>query len=206
MKTSYLTNVIDRYHRGWLTFAAGGNQVSIPYLTRVKRIKSTDNFELVEILEGKFANQKVEIPFLQKTGNDAYSYFTDAEIGFKRLDITINRKKGILTLGKNHYVVELSKECENGIYLIGFPIKKRILNKSYSDEERGGSRFYDSWFPLVRKDEFNMSRFLHYGTYSEGCMTVSHHGNKGKDWSDIFAKLMHSRIDNHYLAQVEVVN
>jgi len=204
MKTNYLTNVIDRYHRGWLTFVVNGDQISIPYLTRVKMVESTDNFELVEILEGKFANQKVEVPFLQKTGNDAYSYFTDTKIDFKRLDITINRRKGILTLGKNQYVVELSEKCKNGTYLIGFPIKKRIINKNYSDEDRGGTRFYDSWFPLIKKDEFNMSRFLHYGTFSEGCLTVSHLGNKGKDWSDIFSILMHSRINDDYLAQIKV--
>lgn len=204
MSTSYLTNVMDRYHGGWLKFEEGGDQILIPYLTRVKKIKTTEDFEVIEVLEGKMAKQELSVPFLHKLGNDTYSYFTDEKIKFTKLHMSVNKKSEILTLNDKHYHIKLSDECKKGTYYIGFPIKKNIKNMEYPDETRGGSRFFDSWFPLIKKDEFNLSRFLHYGSYSEGCMTVSHRESGGKSWSDIFVEIMHSRVGGDYLAQIEV--
>lgn len=205
MKTSYLTRVVDRLHSGWLKVELGsGDEISIPYSTKVNVLKTTNKFEFVEILEGKMAKHELAVPFLRKLRCDTYSYFTDERVMFSKLNMRVDRKASVLLLDNKRYRIKLSDDCKNGTYYVGFPIKKKIINKDYSDELHGGSRFFDTWFPLIRKDEFNISRFLHYGSYSEGCITVSHHGSGGKSWSEIFFKIMHSRINNAYLALLEV--
>jgi len=203
----YLTNVIDRYHRGWLKPFSDNNLFFLPYLTRAERIEFNINYEKIKIIEGNFKDYIIKVPYLIKNKRYFYSYFTDEKIEFKKNIIFLNKKNKTMILGKKIYKVEINYDFKKGDYLIDFPIRKNFLNKKYLDENKNGSRFADSWFPLIRKDEFNTFRFLHYGIFSKGCVSFRFDANKGKDWSYIFIKLMNSRIlinDNYYLAKMVV--
>lgn len=205
MKIHYLTHVVDRYHRGWLEAVLGsGNKVSIPYSTRVVILRKAGNYQDIKVLEGEMKNQKLTVPYLRKLGQEVYSFFSDDNVIFSKLNIIVNSKASTLLLNNKSYSVLLGDGFEKGIYYVKFPVRRNKDSALYSDEVKGGSRFFDTWFPLIRKGEFNLSRFFHFGSFSKGCITVKYNPEKKGYWSELFFKLMHSRIDDNYLARIEV--
>lgn len=205
MKIYYLTHVVDRYHKGWLeAFLGSGDKVSIPYSTQAVILRKAKNYQNIKVLEGGMKNHKLMVPYLRKLGREVYSFFSDDKITFSKLHIIVNSETGTLLSDKKSYPVILSDGFGKGIYYVKFPIRRNKENALYSDETKGGSRFFDTWFPLIKKGEFNLSRFLHFGSFSKGCITVKYSLERKSYWSELFFKIMHSRIDDNYLARIEV--
>src|SRR5581483_2221683 len=75
-------------------------------------------------------------------------------------------------------------------YLILNPDRRHSENvvESYVSEVNGGSRFAETWFPLV-KGEFEF-KYLHYGSFSKGCVTVL----SGSGWKDVYLYVISSRM------------
>lgn len=205
MKVHYLTEVVDRYRSGWLKINQNnGDKVLLPYSTKVLILKPIKDGELIKVLEGESKNLIVAVPYLIQSSQGHFSFFSKKGIKFSKTKIYVNKKTGRLILDKKHYPVSLDKSCTKGKYFVRFPVERRTPAKDYQNEEEGGSRFANSWFPLIKKNEFNFSRFLHYGSYSKGCVTVKHNPDKESCWPEIFFGLMRSRINSTYLATLVV--
>lgn len=200
----YLTRVVDRNYNGWLEIEKETKKILLPYSTKVSIIKSDTNGEWVKIMEGDKKYELFKVPFLAQSPNSHYSFFTDEKINFSMQTIHINIKDKTLNLDGKLYDIEINKNFNIGRYYLKFPIRKQDTKFAYLDETKGGSRFSDSWFPLISKNELDFSKYLHYGTYSRGCITVKHIIGKKTVWSEIFFKIMHSRINDNYLARVIV--
>jgi hypothetical protein len=200
----YLTEVMDRNHRGWLKIKDGPDTILLPYSTRVSIVNKNINSETIKIEESDRKGQVIKVPFLLKSTHGHYSFFSKKGIRFSRRIIHVKRKDNVFIMDGKRYAIEISDNCKDGTYFLKFPIRKFNTKGIYLDETKGGSRFADTWFPLVSRDTLDQSRFLHYGTYSEGCITVKHIINMGSVWSDIFSQVMLSRIDDIYLAEIDV--
>jgi len=78
------------------------------------------------------------------------------------------------------------------------------MKSDYFNESIGGSRFAQTWFRLIPEEGIPGDVFLHYGSYSEGCLTVIN----SKDfsvWNKIYLELMQCRESSMHVASLFVV-
>lgn len=200
-------HVKDVFHNGWVDAELfDGTKLLVPYMTKVEVVESCDKFQTIIILESDSRGKIANIPYYLRSNNASYSFIADKPILFENEKILLSRKSLTVYYAGKSYPVVISDDLEDGMYFVRFPLKNDALRrkKQYFDEERGGSRFADTWFPLIRKGFSFEKRFLHYGTMSAGCATIKYQEN-ADNWTRLYADLMQSRVSECCLAVLEVL-
>lgn len=198
----YLKNVLDSKQKGWLRVQlCGGDFVEIQYLTKVKLEAKHEQYEEVTIMDGYYKSKKAKIPYFSMDKSTNYSFLEKNVLSKKQPEITLATSQNKLFINKiQTEVVVDSSALTKGKYLINFPVKsKKILNSSYLDENTGGSRFAETWFPIIKSHDTFAEKYLHFGLYSEGCITVKYkkQASPSEIWKNICMSLLASRNKNN---------
>jgi hypothetical protein len=199
-KIKFIKNVIDPIHCGWVDCLSNENEkIVLPYTTKVEHISSSNEFETIRIMEGNYKNKIVDIPFLSKNDDSNYSYLVNKINITHSIPLILDSSQ--LILGNRIIDVIVEKNAfDKKQYFVKFPVKSnRILPKIYFDERHGGSRFSRSWFPILADGEFYPEKYLHFGTYSKGCITVKYLSNQNNLWNDLYFNIVNSRLDDQNL-------
>jgi hypothetical protein len=202
-KIKFIGNVLDPINKGWVRLNVGGQgEVCLPYTTKVELIEMTDSYEKVKILDGYYKNSVAELPFMVKDNKSHYSFLID-KCSFSQLGV-IKIIGNVLKLNnlKSEVIAEKSVLNKKN-YFIKFPIKtNKKLPSTYFDEHKGGSRFAETWFPLLAKGEIYPEKYLHFGSISQGCITVKFSPYQNSLWNILYTKLLRSRIDSNNLGRL----
>lgn len=196
-------NVTDKVLCGWLPVEDNkGNTFEIFYSTEVKPIKNSLKFE---IIEGFHKGKIVHINFKAIRLKLFTSYFGKIPtrekcfigLELKSKTLSFSDEKG------RHEVIVQANNLEPGTYLIAFPDRRHSdkISKEYLSEPDGGSRFAETWFPIV-KDKFEF-KYLHYGRFSNGCATVISSGN---EWAVLYNHIVTSRFTDCVHGHLVVVD
>lgn len=203
----YIDNVIDYLNRGWLeSELLNGVKIAIPYLMRVELLESNREGQIIRLLESNNKGQIVKIPYYSKTSSSWYSYLSNEEIKYSEAILKINLANKRIYIGNKSAKLVLPADMARGVYYLGFPVKRNKYgkNNAYINENKGGSRFSSTWFPFLVKNEVNVATYLHYGKYSDGCVTIMHDENMPSSWTSIYMTIIKSRIDENHLSVVEI--
>lgn len=201
-----VSNVLDTRLKGWLpVIDRDKNKFQILYSTKIEFIKKTNIFL---IKEGQFKDAMAEIDFKNISPRLFKNYFTDTFKIKDNCELFLSLKDQILFYKLNEksfveiYVHAL--ELEPGIYKILLPKTKFKGQKTtrYIEEDMGGSRFAETWFPII-KDKFE-ERYLHFGTYSLGCITIV--AGQTSKWNELFIFLLQSRMKGDYLGKIYITD
>ncbi|OGM76132.1 hypothetical protein A2210_02885 [Candidatus Woesebacteria bacterium RIFOXYA1_FULL_40_18] len=204
-KTYFISKILDRFHRGWLTsFSLAGQRTELPYSTKVVLIKNLKDGQLIRVEENNIRGEIVKIPFLFSNFGQHQSYLSKNKINYSKLRLKLRKKDGLLLLGDKKYRCVVDENITNGDYLIKFPLPKLNLDPKLTNETSGGSRFANTWFPITRRDDRSMGRFLHFGSFSKGCITVRFDEDMNSIWSEIYLKIILARMNNNTLASLRV--
>lgn len=137
-------------------------------------------------------------------------YIRRVEHKYHKLTLTLNITNNILTIPHigDIKIVLYKKFITHKKYRIMIPFYKHTkIPKIYLDESKNGSRFAETWFQLNSVKCEVTDSFIHFGTYSKGCITIPK--SKGKyaetNWNKIYSVLMNSRIDSSTLAWLKIV-
>jgi hypothetical protein len=203
----YLDNISDGYHKGWLEVnLINGENIELPFGVLLERISTARKHELARVLEGNYKNSIVQLPY-NKLGNTNTSFLSEVTTNCKKLSVVLDISSKELIINELKYSVIFDPN-----YLISdnYDILTpdfRHSSKSrteYIDEKRGGSRFAESWFKLISSsDNINNSMYLHYGKYSNGCITFSH-DQGGNSWSKIVSSFSRSRYSPGIIAKLNI--
>lgn len=203
-KLLYLTEVLDSQNKGWLVVQnIYGKDFSLPYLSQVKENKSGDFY----ITTGPNINNILEGKKFRNLYSKYFSSYADVvSNNFDKVILSISHRT--ITVGGLVVKIEfLENSFTKGEYFILHPIKTlKNINKKYFDEKIGGSRFAETWFPVISDKEKYPASYLHFGTISSGCIVVPYRFSDSSDpvWSEIFKKLMSKINDSILLCNMKV--
>jgi len=199
-----ISNVLDKNLKGWLPVKDfESNRFELPYTTEVivgNRLNS------LEVTEGPYRSKSVYIDS-ENISPRFFSEYLDQPVVHSDCLITVILDRQILTYrDRQRGLVELAIKAEDiktGYYSILVPDrrhKEKTLPR-YLMEAVGGSRFAETWFPIMKKNfEF---RYLHFGSFSRGCITVLL--NQTNDWNSLYFYLISSRNNNQELGKLKIV-
>lgn len=192
----YIGNCLDSINRGWVKIKVNNNNYYLSYGTKVKLIESSTSHELIEILEGNYRHKIAVLEYKLVNNGDKCSFLVGET--FRLPSIKIIFKESYMQMNDTEYLTIFDKsKLKSGSYLVKFPIRtKKKLPLSYFDESKGGSRFCESWFPIMAEGELFAQRYIHFGSKSEGCITVVRN-NRIHTWNDIYKVMINSRLDDH---------
>ncbi len=205
-----INKILDPILRGWIKVLKQNNrEVFIYYGTRVELLKTEDFYQVVLVKEGIYKGQEVKIPYKGRSNFHKISYLSELTKSIRPAKLFLDIKKSILyspDLGK--FEVAIKDDILPGLYYLqlpDYPHSSRIRNE-YLDEKRGGSRFSETWFRVISENNKTDEVYLHFGKYSEGCVTVLY-DSKSKDqiWNKIYLYLINSRLDNTHVGSLEVI-
>lgn len=202
----YVEDVLDRKHSGWLEGLTSDEiATTLCYKTKVSLLSESKNNQIIKVEEGGHKDAVLTIPFKYQDKDAAVSYLSRNREN-RKFSLVLNKNKKTLeikTIGL--FPVEVSPDIAEGIYTLQIPIRpiKKTFNPDYYDESIGGSRFVQTWFRLIPKKGVLNDIFLHYGSYSKGCITVIN-SKEFPVWNKIYLTLMQSRLDDKYLASLLV--
>ncbi len=202
----YIEDVLDREHAGWLEgLTQDGIKVPLCYKTKVTLLDETGKAQNIKVEEGEHKGTILSIPFRYRDKDAAVSYLSKNREKNKR-SLILHKTKNtleIITIGM--FKVEISPDIISGIYKLQIPTRpiKKPLNPDYYNENVGGSRFVETWFRLTPTKGVLKDVFLHYGSYSKGCIAVINN-KEFSVWNKIYLILMESRLDDNYVATLLV--
>lgn len=199
---------LDPYHKGWVkVIVENEGEVELSFSTRVKLIMPYESYEKIVILEGYYKNCVGQLAYVTRNRNSSYSYLTRGLRLNRNLKVKLIGNK--LVINKKSWEVTVDyTSLKKGKYIIGFPVKTvKKINPSYLDENKGGSRFAETWFPITTHNEVFIEKFIHFGYLSAGCVTVKYNTSniKSNSWNLIFMKLITSRKVGNSLGVLEIV-
>lgn len=105
----------------------------------------------------------------------------------------------------NHSYSVVSSGLSDREMLVGLPDYPHFskIPSKYLNEAKNGSRFATTWFPLFTTDGRFCDQYLHFGTYSEGCLTFN---GSGQEWEFLYFSLLTNRLNRtEYLAKVKIL-
>lgn len=206
MKKHYLDKVRDGYNKGWLKIKLFNNsEAFLPYGLLVEKIDFTNQSEVVKIFEGVYEGAIVTVPFL-KDNESFFSLLTKHKTG----SIILDTKDKHLVLNEKVFPVIFDDSIKIGNYFLyspDFP-HKHVATSKYQNEAKGGSRFASTWFKLVKDEDslFQSNSYLHFGTYSEGCITFPFwEKNRASNWNELVLALSLSRLKNGVCSKLQIV-
>lgn len=196
-KNFRVDNVLDKSLRGWLPVTSNnGKKYEIFYSTAVQ-CEIPKKLKEFKIIEGFHKLDNVSIDFQKINPRLFVNYVSKGKIGEQSLclifvDLEAN-KLIYNSLGMLHELNIQANNLKPGKYLILFPDRRHTdkISIDYLNESNLGSRFAETWFPLV-KGRFEF-QYLHYGSYSNGCVTVI---SDGKEWTNLYSYIIKSRYIN----------
>jgi hypothetical protein len=205
MKKHYLDKVRDGYNKGWLKIKLSHKEVFLPYGLLVEKIHSSNQTETIKILEGAYEGAVAPIPFVR----NRESYFSLFKKP-KTESIVLETKSNHLLINKRVFPVVLDGSIKTGgyfLYLPDYPHNHVATNK-YQNEAKGGSRFASTWFRLVKDMDslFESSFYLHFGTYSEGCVTFPFFQKSGSSsWNELVLALSLLRLKEGVCCKLQII-
>jgi len=205
MKKHYLNKVRDGYSKGWLKVRLSHNkEVFLPYGLLVEKVDSSNQTETIKILEGPYEGAIAPIPFLR----DRESYFSLFKKS-KNKSIVLETKDKHLLLNKKVFPVVFDDSIKIGDYFLYLPDypHNHVATKKYENEAKGGSRFASTWFRLVKDGDslFQSSSYLHFGTFSEGCITFPFFEKIGvSSWNELILALSLSRLKEGVCCKLQI--
>lgn len=209
MISYFLDKVRDGLQLGWLKVKTiDEREIFIPYGIRVEKLSTTPKKESYRILEGIYENIIFNVSFFKEN----ISYFSPLQnYQINNTKLLLQKTKKRLILDKKTYSIILNYSIAEGEYNLLIPDYPHIpkLIEIYKDELNGGSKFASMWFKFVSKREttFQSKSYLHFGTYSKGCITFPYLKQEGcSKWTDISMKLAMSRIQKGISVILKVVD
>lgn len=191
--TYRVNNVLDKDLRGWLPVTDTYKRKLEIFCTTL--VQPNDQFTHFEILEGFHKSKHVAVDY-QSISPRIFTDYLDKRVRIKNEPcfLIIELENSILLYKSRGKINELHVQVKNlnpGKYLVLFPDRRHTdkISQEYIKEGAGGSRFAETWFPLF-KEKFEF-RYLHFGTYSNGCATVLSH--QGQQWNHLYSYIVKSR-------------
>lgn len=189
MNKYYIDNILDRSFRGWLpVLDSDNNQLELSAYTRISTTKSK---KLLKVLGGIHKGKVVTIDE-SRLPHRVYSEYLSIEKddNVKTLELHLNLSESSISFLMDNKPVTTSVSAthfEVGEYRILTPSKRFSMSNVYLREGMGGSRFAETWFPI--DDTSVTERYIHYGTYSLGCVTIL----DSEAWNRIYLCLLRSQ-------------
>lgn len=199
-----ISNVLDKYLKGWLAVQLiDGTDIKLCYNTIIQPEFSGYSSPTFRICEGVF--DSCDAKFKNK---DDYYKIKSTKIN-KGAELTLSLRENKLEIrGLGVFTVILgSIPLSLGNYDVMLPAYIHYKTpKLYLNEEVGGSRFSETWFELRSHINTKRGYFLHFGRYSEGCITVpfTKDSNSGFVWNKIYYFLLNARLKYSVLGKLSV--
>lgn len=207
-KQYYLNRILDYDNKGWLEVIIKNEGFKkLPFSTKLSLIKREEDFETFKILEGNYKNKIAFVPYMVKGNNNSYSYSDKNFVAHRSKILVIKEDQQMYINDKIYNIIANKQFLSPGKYCIDFPIfTTKDINSDYLDEQKGGSRFAQTWFPFLSNKDLFIEKYIHFGSYSEGCITIPFiYGKKESNaWREIYFSLINSRSQNGKLAYLEV--
>lgn len=172
----------------------------IPYGILVEKLFADNKTAIYKILEGIYQNSLITIPIRED------KVFVSCKTK-SPLDIQVKVLTKQLRMNSKDYPVIIDSTIRLGgynVYIPDRPHKENLISK-YQDETSGGSRFASTWFRIANTEEsiFNSNEYLHFGTYSLGCITIPYDTTINRSlWTDIVMTLSQTRIRHGICARL----
>ena len=201
-----IDNVLDKSLKGWLPVKdITGKDYKLFYSTSVEKTKSK---KYLIVTEGEAKNKTVSIEY-HKIHPNLFSNYYSNDISIEsncRIVVAIKERKLYYRPKKDEFceIYIGVQDLDYGVYKILLPTKKtdKVVSTNYINEHNGGSRFAETWFPFM-KDRFE-ERYIHFGTYSRGCVTVVH--GQTDAWNNLYLYLIKSRKVNNIIGDLIVID
>ena len=204
MKIFSLTNVLNKFDRGWAEIdLLGGERVVLPYGTTFGFIQENTLMILGGHHKGEFVDLSKKDRLFQ-----LLSGCQIIESNLVAVKCILGNNQLIFPDGKTYTLAKSSKKMlPIGMYKLEVPRAPhyKLCKKVYLDESIGGSRFAETWFEIVPERGERLRTFMHYGEVSDGCLTVSMQGNLRGAWTDIYFSLILNRIEPNFVASLMIV-
>lgn len=205
----YLTEVQDLQHKGWLVVREGDLILHIPFGARFNRLEQRSRTERVELLDGPHSGRVINLPYLRADKSGFYSYLKrELPFRYQARKAVFYRKAKRLVIDEYKVSVIYEGTLIAGSYEILSPVYKPLGDGHiYLNERRGGSRFAETWFPVVAKGKVYTQNFIHFGRMSEGCLTVQYNTTHeaANNWVDVYQRLITSRVSSSVHAELEIL-
>ena len=199
-----VSNILNKNLMGWLPVIDENNKsLEIPYFTLLQQI---DNSSRYLIKEGFGKDKFIKIDYDKIHPRLFGKYETEETNINEKCLILVSLKEKLLFYELNG-VIEQNyvdvNDIKTGVYGIYLPNKRfgGNITNNYISEENGGTRFAQTWFPI--KDKVFEERYIHYGSYSRGCVTVS---SDTSAWNKLYIHLMKSRMKKDLIGILKVID
>lgn len=183
----------DINNPGWVVGTKeNGSKIFLHQNLLVDKTEQDKKIESITIFDSLYAGIKCKIPL------DLY----DRSHLVKPIQSSVQiqlLKSSIVVDGEKHSVSNTLKNTGKPYY-IGHPIFQQsvYMPNTYFIESKGGTKFARTWFPVV--SDGKVQAYLHIGKVSKGCLTVFL--QETDIWTDIYLKLISSRLSKKYLCSV----
>lgn len=178
-----------------------GKKVSLPYGLRVELLEVNDAREFFRILEGHEKGKEASVKFEKGTTK---TRFTEKKLYRPPCYITYNKTKDTVKnkgIAREFLVtMQHSAVLPDGIYKLEMPDAPHNTNPDYLKF----SAYAKTWFRIVHPGEY----YFHFGSISEGCITVLPHVNPDNSWTEIYKHIVLCRDQQEagIIGRLEVVS
>lgn len=193
-----ITNTLNYTNKGWITGTKkNGIKINIHEFLHVNLIKSYKYYEQIIINEGP---TKGTICIIPKNFYNQ-SYLKQAKEQLKSTCSVFFTGHSIV-LNNNEYQTTKLNLTKNEKYKLGFPVRQenKTLPQKYFHSTMGGSLYANYWFPIYSKNN-HFTAYLHFGSYSYGCITVVFKEKKDI-WTEICSHILNCRLRQKYLTNI----
>lgn len=196
----YVKNVSKR---GWLTIKhedeLTGPKV-LPYALQVQVTELKNGREFFIIQEGPLKGHKGSI----RLTNEAASFLTEENLHTDSVYLIFSKEKETLQIAgtnKTYWaVLDSANPVTNGAYDLEIPYEPHHRYGEYYEKY---SIYAKTWFRIGHSGD----RYLHFGRYSAGCITVRRQENNPAGWNEIYQLLITGRKgDSKSVGIIEVVD
>lgn len=178
-----------------------GAKRGICYNTTVALLAQEDDFELVKILDGPFIGKVVKVPYNGKSRDYRISYLEEDKKSRSNLIVRYDLEEKELSFLDFKIRTVHSGMLPCGRYRLLIPRYPHDKSRKYVNESDGGTRFAETWFQIELSNSISGRLFIHFGSITEGCVTVV---DSGKLWTKMYLHLMNNRVDDRSVAFLEV--
>lgn len=200
-KTRYVTNADGK---GWLMVRhdlnvegdmAGSTYPPLPQYLKLRLNKTKNGRDFFTILEGKLKNKTASV----KLKDNNFSFLSEMHPVKENVNMVYDKKDRILTLNDVQYSVEMDEgnPIPNGTWKVEIPYEMHSIGAVYEDD----TAYAQTWFRIASESFDGIEdRFLHPGSMSLGCVTVTDTVN----WTAIYKILISARIDDRHVCEIKI--